>query len=67
MPIIYRVWHADEDGHAVDWCRTRAEANAKERKLAEEGYATVTSLVNIPATRVGLCAWLNDNFSRDNG
>jgi hypothetical protein len=53
-------------GNRQEWFTTwnKAMAFARREKIADNAHFDV---VEIPKTRVGLAAWLNRNFSTDNG
>jgi hypothetical protein len=53
-------------GNRQEWFTTwnKAMAFARRERIADNAHFDV---VEIPKTRVGLCAWMNKNCNTDNG
>lgn len=68
---LYRTVHWDADeGQCYEWFSSKAGAEKAlrqmQRERGEKGEEYVEA-VEIPTSKVGLIAWLNSHFTRDNG
>mgnify|MGYP000437961185 CR=1 FL=1 len=65
--ILYRLqWRYPGEGMCYEWHVTKSEAE-KQSQLVSGEQIEVREVTILTSSRATLAAWLNSNFTRDNG
>jgi hypothetical protein len=55
-------------GRVLHWCENKAECAAVRKEIRKRGNTAYAEFAhNIPTDKKGLCAWLNNWVTNDNG